>query len=356
MHEARDRLAAKLDQVLEEHAADGTAVAVALVEHPGAEPLTRGRPANNTQEPRFLIYSITKTFTSALFLLLQESGELTLDDPLARRLPQVPRADRITLRRLLDHTAGIPDYGGLAAYHQAVRETPSRAWTFERYAAETVDKGPLFEPGEGWAYSNPGYMLLRRIPERVTGLPYARTIDELIVKPLGLGSTKLAEGPADLTGLAPATSAALSLDGSPRDVRQHYDPGWVSHGVLASSAADVARFLSALFTGRLLSPASVTAMTSLTRVPVPGSQSDPQVRPYEWREPSYGLGLMADPAAPWGPIYGHNGGGPGYSASVFHAPDLGGATVAAIGSETEGFDAEQVVFDVFDALSVTMRT
>lgn len=193
-------------------------------------------------------------------------------------------------------------------------------------------------------------MLLRRIAERVTGLPYARTIDERIVKPLGLGSMTLAEVPADLADLAPATSAALGTDGSPRDVRQHYDPGWVSHGVLASSASDLARFISALFAGRLLSPASSAEMTSLTRVPVPGSQTDPRVRPYEWREPSYGLGLMVDPAAPWGAIYGHNGAGPGYSASVFHAPELGGVTVAVLGSEAEGFSAEQVVFEVLDAL------
>ena len=100
---------------------------------------------------------------------------------------------------------------------------------------------------------------------------------------------------------------------------------------------------------------------------MPGSQSDPRVRPYEWREPSYGLGLMADPAAPWGAIYGHNGAGPGYSASVFHAPGLGGMTVAVLGSqlygsEAEGskvrgseaqrFEAEQVVFEVLDALTM----
>ncbi len=351
MHEARDRLAAKLDQVLEEHAADGTAVAVALVEHPGAEPLTRGRPANNTQEPRFLIYSITKTFTSALFLLLQESGELTLDDPLARRLPQVPRADRITLRRLLDHTAGIPDYGGLAAYHQAVRETPSRAWTFERYAAETVDKGPLFEPGEGWAYSNPGYMLLRRVAEEATGTPYSRLITERIAAPLELRSTKVAETIDDLADLAPATSTRLTPDETPVDLRRHYDPGWVSHGVISSTASDVARFIDALFAGRLVTQASLAEMTRLTRVPVHGSQADPAARPYVWREPSYGLGLMADPAAPWGPVYGHNGGGPGYSASAFHAPELNGATVCVLGAEAPGFAAEQVVFDVLNALA-----
>ncbi|HZW28788.1 MAG TPA: hypothetical protein VFF08_10055, partial [Trueperaceae bacterium] len=99
------------------------------------------------------------------------------------------------------------------------------------------------------------------------------------------------------------------------------------------------------------SAASLEEMTRTVRVPAPGRQADPSRRPYEWREPSYGLGLMVDPAAPWGPIYGHNGGGPGYSASVFHAPDLGGATVCVLGAEARGFAAEQVVFAVFDELA-----
>ena len=351
MDEARDRLAAKLDQILEKYAADGTAVAVALVEHPGAEPLTRTRPHGATEEPRFMIYSVTKTFTAALFLLLQEGGELALDDPLARWFPRALRAERITLRQLLIHTAGVPDYGGLAAYHQAVRETPTQAWTFERYVAETVEKGPLFEPGEGWAYSNPGYMLLRRVAEEATGTPYPRLLAERIAEPLDLHATKVAETIDDLAGLAPATSTRLTPDETPVDVRRHYDPGWVSHGVIASTASDVARFLDALFAGRLVTKASLAEMTRLTRVPVPGSQADPATRPYEWREPSYGLGLMVDPAAPWGPIYGHNGGGPGYSASAFHAPELTGATVCVLGAEAPGFAAEQVVFDVFGALN-----
>lgn len=351
MDEARDRPAAKLDQILEKHAAAGTAVTVALVEHPGAEPLTRTRPHGATAEPRFLIYSVTKTFTAALFLLLRESGELALDDPLARWFPRAPRAERTTLRMLLEHTAGVPDYGGLAEYHRAVRETPTRAWTFERYAAETVEKGPLFEPGEGWAYSNPGYMLLRRVAEEAAGTPYPRLLTECIAEPLDLHATKVAETIADLADLAPATSTRLTSDEMPVDVRRHYDPGWVSHGVIASTASDVARFLDALFAGRLVTQASLAEMTRLTRVPVPGSQADPATRPYEWREPSYGLGLMADLAAPWGPIYGHNGGGPGYAASVFHAPELNGATVCVLGAEAAGFAAEQVVFDVLDAIT-----
>src|SRR5206468_2267838 len=108
-------------------------------------------------------YSITKTFTATLVLLLREEGRLSLDDPLSRWFPRIPQADRITLRQLLNHTAGVPDYGALRSYHEAVRSSPSTPWSFERFAAETFDRGLQFEPGSSWAYSNPGYMLLKRI-------------------------------------------------------------------------------------------------------------------------------------------------------------------------------------------------
>jgi len=345
------QLVATLDRVMAGHGAADVPAAVAVIARPGSDPVCRARPTEADREPRFFVYSVTKTFTAALFLLLQEEGLLGLDDALARWVPRVPRSERITLRMLLNHTAGIPDYGGLAAYHQAVRGSPGRSWTFERYAAETYEKGLLFEPGQGWAYSNPGYMLLRRVAELVTGAPFDRLVDERIAEPLRLSRTGVALTTDDLAGLAPARSAALAGDGTPVDVRGSYDPGWVSHGVVASTASEVARFVDSLFSGRLIAEASLAEMTRLVPVPLPGSEAAPDERPYAWREPSYGLGLMADPASPWGPVYGHDGRGPGYAASVFHAPRLGGVTVCVLGAEAPGFAAEHVVFTVLDELA-----
>ncbi len=163
MDPSHERYGEALDRFLDSRPAPQTPLAVAVITRPGAAPLVRFRPQDVASEPRFLIYSITKTFLAALFLLLEESRALSLDDALARWQPRVTRAGDITLRALLRHTAGIPDYGGLSAYHHAVRESPSTAWTFERFAAETYEKGLMFEPGEGWAYSNPGYILLPRL-------------------------------------------------------------------------------------------------------------------------------------------------------------------------------------------------
>jgi D-alanyl-D-alanine carboxypeptidase len=303
-------------------------------------------------EPAFLAYSITKTFTAALLLQLCEEDQLSLDDRLSRWFPRIAHADRISLRRLLNHTGGIPDYGGLRAYHEGVQSSPSAPWSFERFAAETFDKGLWFEPGQGWAYSNPGYMLLKRIAEDVTGASYRALISERIARPLGLRRTFVAESIEDLAALAPGTSSALSPDGAPRDVRTHYHPGWVSHGVVASTASELARVLDGLFRGELLSRYSLAQMTELVVVPMdPSKAPSEQDAPSRRGRPSYGLGLMGDPLSPWGLIVGHNGGGPCYSASAFHAFDLGGASVCAMGAIEEGFSAEDMVFDVLDHLA-----
>src|SRR5262249_44912220 len=192
-------------------------------------------------EPAFLAYSVTKTFTSALVLKLCHEGRLSLDDRLARWYPQIDRAPNISLRQLLNHTSGIPDYGGNAAYLESVRTSPSQPWSFERFAAETFGKGLLFDPGQDWAYSNPGYMLVKRIIEDVTGDSYRTLIAERIAGPLRLRRTFVAETIEDLATLAPGTSSLLASDATSRDVRNYYHPGWVSHGVVASTASDLVR-------------------------------------------------------------------------------------------------------------------
>ena len=325
---------------------DGRGVAgIAIVRRARAKPEAVWDPAWAPDEPAYLAYSITKTITAALLLQLKDEQRLTLDDRLGRWFPRIPGSDRISLRRLLDHTAGIPDYGALASYHDAVRASPSSPWSFERFAAETFEKGLRFDPGTGWAYSNPGYMLLKRIVEDVAGVSYGAMIGNRIARPLGLVRTFVPESPGDLCGLAPATSRALAADGAIHEVRDRYHPGWVSHGVVASTPSDIARFFDALFCGGLLSSESVHEMTTLVPIGAGPAESGPR-----WRKPGYGLGIMGDPESAWGRLWGHNGGGPGYRTSAFHAPDLGGASVCAMCAVEEDSSAEQIVFAVLDAL------
>jgi len=141
-------LAAALAEILDRPVEGRGPAGIAALVAGAADPVAAWTPTSRG-EPAFLAYSITKTFTGALLLLLRDEGRLALDDRLARWLPGIPGADRIALRQLLNHTAGIADYGGLSAYHDAVRAFPSTPWTFERFAAETFDKGLRFEPGTG---------------------------------------------------------------------------------------------------------------------------------------------------------------------------------------------------------------
>jgi D-alanyl-D-alanine carboxypeptidase len=321
----------------------GTA-GIAVVTGAATSPVAVGAPDSAGEEPAYLAYSITKTLIAALVILLRNEKRLSLDDRLARWFPSVAGAEQISLRQLLNHTSGLPDYGGVRAYHEDVCASPSTPWSFERFAAETFDKGLSFEPGSGWAYSNPGYMLLKRIAERVADRPFATLIVERIAQPLGLVKTFVCESVEDLAALAPASSRALARDGALRDVRAHYNPGWVSHGVVASTPSEIARFFDALFRRRLIPSASVDELTTLVPIPAkPGASS-------RWGQPSYGLGIMGDSASRWGRLWGHKGGGPGYTTSAFHAPDLGGVSVCAMCALEEESRAEQLVFAVFDVL------
>ena len=293
---------------------------MAVVPAAGARVVAAWRPSH-AGEPRFLAYSITKTCIAVVILGLRAEGRLSLDDPLARWYPDVPGARRISLRQMLRHTSGLRDYGGLGAYQEAVRRTSSSPWTHETFARQTVERGLSFEPDEGWAYSNIGYTFLRSIAERVADASLARLVEERIATPLALRRTDVVESMADMADLAPAPTSEITDDGSVVDTRAHYHPGWVSHGVVASTPSEIARCYDGLFGGRLVSLEAVAEMRELVPIGVPSAP---------WSEPSYGLGLMGDPASPSGPIWGHEGGGPGYGASAFHAPALGGVTACAM--------------------------
>jgi D-alanyl-D-alanine carboxypeptidase len=345
MTDVKTKLSTILNSMLETPGVVGVAVTAGA----GTQPQAVWLPEASHDEPAFLIYSLTKTFTAVLLLLLGEQGRLSLDDRLARWFPSIAEANQISLRQLLNHTAGIPDYGGLRTYHDELRVSPSKPWSFERFAAETFDKGLRFAPGTGWAYSNPGYMLLKRIAEEVGGTTFANLIADQIAQPLGLNRTFVTESIQDLASLAPASSRALAIDGTPHDMHHHYHPGWVSHGVVASTPSEIVRFLDALFCHRLVSAQSLQEMTTLVPVSVAAAKETSKAAPPpRWVQPSYGLGLMGDPASRWGVVWGHNGGGPGYSTSAFHAPELGCLSVCAMGALEDGFSAEDVAFATFD--------
>ena len=272
-------------------------------------------------DARFYIYSVTKTLIAALVLQLVEQGQIVLDAPVQEYLPLLPLEIPVTLRQLLNHTGGLPDYGGLAAYFEAVKAHPAVPWTPVELLAETLSRGLAFTPGQGWGYSNIGYLVLRQVIETTLQASLRTALRERILTPLSLRRPLVAESLEDARQLTPGYSSMFAADHSCADIRALYHPGWVSHGVVISTALELAQVFEALFTGALIGPASRAAMLEAVRVPI--------VHPL-FQQPAYGLGLMIDRGSRFGLVAGHSGEGPGYSAGALHFPDAHGRRITSV--------------------------
>lgn len=286
-------------------------------------------------QSRFSIYSITKTLTAVCVLRLDAAGALSIDEPIRRWFADLPVPETVRISHLLRHTSGIRDYGPLRAYHEAVRQTPSTPWTDQEFLDAILPDGLLFEPGSGWSYSNVGYLLLRRLIERATGRSFRQCLHELIVAPLALSDTFVAETIDDWGSCVPGYGNEVRPDATVVDVRSTYHPDWCAPGVGVSTVDDVTRFYDALFAGEVLTHEHFERMIELVRV---GRSHPPVVTP------SCGMGILGDPDGPFGPSYGHGGGGPGYSLSACILPRLTGGdrlSVAVFVNSSLGGEASE---------------
>ncbi|MEU0538145.1 serine hydrolase domain-containing protein [Amycolatopsis tolypomycina] len=285
----------------------------------GAKPDTGGR---------FRIGSVSKTLTATLVLKLAANGRLRLDDPIARYLPGLlPYPEPITVRQLLQHTAGVPrDLAPQYTWTTAEELDTERFVHFGEVEAihDSTVQPLLFPPGTGWSYSNTGYNVLALLVEKLTGRPFERVLADWITGPLHLADTFL---PRDFPWVPrPAIRGYEQLYPAPRgltDVTVYNLSRYFGAGNIISSAADLNRFFRALFGGELL-PADVLAQMKTT-VPWPG----------EGGLVGYGLGLMrislagiCGPGAP--DVWGHGGDVPGYNTwSMSDAAGTRGITVAS---------------------------
>lgn len=259
----------------------------------------------------FYIYSISKTFTAAAILKLCEDHGDFLDDPFHRFIPAAPIPNEISVRQRLNHTGGLSDYFSSGEYQAAVTSHPQEPWRYERLMEIGLKHTPLFPPGQGWSYSNPGYGLLKELIEFLSGMDFYDYLQDAVLSKAELHDTRPFIAP-DLN-LELLEGEAPGFDG---DFRQLYQPGWIVTGCLISTVADVARFYDALFAGKIISQASVRKMMETVDVlKAPPAESIP----------AYGLGLMHSREDPLGDAYGHGGGGPGYTTYARHYPDLKGA-------------------------------
>lgn len=275
-------------------------------------------------DSKFGIGSITKTFVSVVVLQLVEEGVLSLDDTLPEVLSEktvtrFPDSDRITVRMLLNHTSGIPEWVGQTTV-EATAADPSTIWDIETILDLAAAQAPYFPPGEGYMYSNTDYTLLGMIIEQATGKSWREQVRSRILEPLGMddtvvrdpGDTSMPDGHAhgygDLgSGVVDVTYADPSMAGA------------AGGNAIVSTAADLARFLDAVLAGELFQdPATLAEMLDFVDAP------DEHGFPY-W----YGLGLERYIFPEGITLIGHAGGAVGYGSVMYHAPDHG---VTIVGS------------------------
>lgn len=235
-------------------------------------------------------WSFTKTVIATAALVLVRDNLLALDSTLPRR--------DFTLRQLLRDQAGLADYGQLADYHAAVarRDNP---WLAQEMLQRLDADRLRYTPGNGWSYSNVGYLYVRQLIEEITGEYVGDALQRLALRPLGITEARLASTPADLINIEMGTT--------------DYDPGWVYHGLLVGSLNNAAFFLHRLMTSDLLPAELLKTMQdchALSFGPIPG-------RP--WLSPAYGLGLMMGTFENGVASAGHTGSGPGSVIGVYHA-------------------------------------
>lgn len=259
-------------------------------------------------------WSFSKTVIATAALVLVDQGKLCLDIPL--------KGQTFTLRQLLQHTSGLPDYWALKSYHEAV-EQGCEPWRFDVLLKKSDADKLLFEPGTSWQYSNIGYTYIRREIERVTNSSLDTVLKSLLFIPLGITDAGL----------------AINLDDINRTKLtelEHYHPGWVYHGLVIGSLSAAVKFLAALSCGRILKHETFQTMRSPISLNV-------SVEGRPWEKPGYGLGLMVD-MNPLQYSWGHTGLGPGSSIGVYHFRGLNSSTVAVFGkTEDQGKVEYEVV-------------
>ncbi|MER5641011.1 serine hydrolase domain-containing protein [Kitasatospora sp. NPDC002227] len=247
------------------------------------------------------IGSNTKTFTAVVVLQLVAEGKVGLDSPVETYLPGLLRGDgidgrNITVRQLLQHTSGLPEYVDKGA----ILTSPKRYYEPRELLDAALAQKAHSAPGTRWEYSNTNYLLAGLIIQKVTGRPLGEEVNRRIVERIGLRHTYFPT-PGDMTvHEAHPEGYNREADGSFRDYTE-LDPSWGwAAGAVVSTNTDLIRFYTALLGGRLLPAAQLAQM----RTTVPADEVGPGVR--------YGLGLMSSPLSCGGMYWGHGGTIPGY--------------------------------------------
>ena len=313
-------VSARLQAALEHQISAGAPGAVARLEVPRARlvwagsagRLVQGQDRSVRPDDAFRAASVTKSVTAAVAVRLAKEQRLALDGSLGDQLGSellerwrsLADLARVTPRQLLAHTSGLPDYFHDQAFAARVRSEPSRAW----HPVELVDHIAAhgtsnFRPGEGFGYSDTGYVVLGVLLEQVTGKPLHALYRELVFDPLGMHTTWLeGQEAARKPGIAHHYSGELDMTKLSPTI------DWAGGG-LATTTPDLTRFVRGLWSGLIVDSDGLEQMTRWTA----GASFPPG---HAVRYDDYGLGI-GRVVVEGVELFGHTG---FIGAFAFHAP------------------------------------
>ncbi|MFC9731676.1 serine hydrolase domain-containing protein [Streptomyces roseolus] len=297
--------------------ANGAPGAMARFSGPdGVESLTAGVRDRASGAPmdiraRFRIGSVSKTFSTVVLLQLVQEGRLELDAPVDRYLPGLLPDERITVRHLLTHRSGLADYtnamfADTVPGFEAVR---NRVFTYQELVDLSLSEPRTTEPGVAYRYSNANFVVVGMLIEELTGQPVERAYERRIFKPLKLRDTSYVHPDTRIKGLRVRGYLHPDAAGEPLVDSTEQTVSWAqSAGAVISSPADLNTFTSALMRGRLLSPAMLEEMTTVTPTDTTNTRF-------------YGLGLRRYDLSCGAQVFGHTGTVQGYYTYAFSTRD-----------------------------------
>ena len=294
--------------------ADGSTVGVAV----GKGNLETGEAPPLDGEVR--IGSSTKTFTAVVILQLVQEGTISLDEPVATYLPGLLKGEgidgsKITVRQLLQHTSGLPEYTDQTGHEDPVANRNN--YYSPRDLLDFALKKPAdFAPGSQWKYSNTNYVMLSLLAEKVTHRPLAEQITKRITEPLGLNHTYYPNpGEEEIRGTHPHGYHRNS-QGELEDITRKDPSEAGGAGAMISTPSELNKFFQAVLDGTLLSQDSIAEMKKTVDAGQPETGVD-----------HYGLGIISTSLSCGGTAWGHAGSIPGYTTFNGVGPDGTAVTV-----------------------------
>lgn len=230
-------------------------------------------------DTKFRIGSITKQFTAAAILKLQEQGKISVNDKLSKFVPDFPRGNEVTIHHLLTHTSGIHNFTAKPDFINKVTAPVTEDSLIASFKNDPFD----FSPGEKWQYSNSGYFLLGYIVEKVTGKPYGDYLKEIFFEPLHMTNTGI-----HTTNLRLDKEAkGYTKENNQYKLAANWDMSWAGGaGAIYSTVEDLNTWNNAVFSGKVINEKSIKeAFTPVTLND--GKRPDNAIYGYGWQFGNY---------------------------------------------------------------------